>query len=489
MSQKKHTVISDCVRIPPQAVDIEESILGALLNDSEAIFRINLSPDDFYKDAHAKIFKAIRDLSDSSKVDMFTVTEKLQKNGQLDDVGGAYYITKLTTENYSSSHIETHACIIREKSIARKLINMGSSIQEMAFSPETDVFEVLEYAESKFTDLSTETGEADVSDMQQSLSETIKYIQDIHNLKQSGKLTGIPTGLTDLNRELNGGWHAPDLIVLGGRPGMGKTQFAVHFAQWASKFNQETLFVSIEMTKIQLILRMITESDALDIHKIRTGQMTPEEWSALDQIMGKLANMSLFIADDHSIRNLNNIKSLARKMSRQGKLKLLIIDYLQLIKTNMKFGTRDLEIGYITGELKNLAKELSIPIILLAQLNRPQKGMKITSPKLEDLRESGNIEQDADIVCFIHRPTYYDPNAPNDSFGRSWENRGGLILAKNREGQKDKKITFLHDAKYKRIWDDNSHPSINDNRAIRQNITPDVNGWVPTQDEDEDTPF
>jgi len=476
MNQKTPMYISDYGKLPPQAVELEEDVLGAIMLEKEAYLKINLRPEDFYKESHLKIFEAIKQLADKHiPIDMHLVVEQLRKNGTLEEVGGAYYITQLTVKISSSANIEFHAAIIRQKSLARKMISMSSSIQDMSFNENTDIADVFEFAEKEFTRITTDSNDVMASDMKESLEEVIKYISELQNKAQKGDKLAIPTCLNALNKELYGGWHAPDLIVIGARPSMGKTQFAVQFAKFASKALQDTLFVSIEMTKIQLLLRMITESDILSMDKIKTGQLTSDEWNELDLIMADLENMNLYISDDPSIRYLSNIKSVARSLARQGKLKLLIIDYLQLIKTNMKFGTRDLEIGYITGELKSLAKELNIPIILLAQLSRPMKGMKVKNPQLEDLRESGNIEQDADIVIFIHRPTYYDQEAV-DKIGNSWKNRGSLIIAKHREGERDKLIPFGHDEKFKRIFDDGCDPVHKNGDHITEGIFP-TDGW------------
>jgi replicative DNA helicase len=373
--------------------------------------------------------------------------------GELDTIGGSYFLALLSANVVSATNIHHHALIIKQKAIARNLISLSNEIQEMAYNQDTDVADIMEHLEKQYTDISTGNIASEASDINQSLEDTYNYLIDLQNNAESGKQIAIPTGLRELDYKLNGGWRAPDLIVLGGRPSMGKTQFAVHFAKYAGLSDKNTLVVSIEMTKIQLIIRMITENDKIDFYRLKTGRLTTEEWELVHNRITEISKLNLNIADDHNIRYLNNIKSLARKYSRKGKLDFLIIDYLQLIKTNAKFGTRDLEIGYITGELKNLAKELNVPIMLLAQLNRPMKGLKVTSPKLEDLRESGNIEQDADIVIFPHRPSYYDENAEDDN-GKSWKNRGGLIIAKHREGERDVRVLFQHDNSFKKIFDD-----------------------------------
>lgn len=465
-------------KIPPQALDLEDAVLGALMSEKNAIEKIDLNPTDFYKISNERIFLAIKRLNDlRNPIDILTVSDELEKMGELETIGGKYHLVILCSGVSGAANIEYHAAIIKQKSIARKLIALSSEIQEMSYNSETDVHDIFEYIEKTFTDISINTSESESSNIEESLTDTLAYIQKIQVDAASGKKTAIPTGLKELDKQLNGGWRSPDLIILGGRPSMGKTQFAVHFSKHASMNGNETLFISIEMTKIQLIIRMITEHDGIDFYKLKTGQLSNEEWSFIDEKVTEISRMKLFIADNPQIRNLSNIKSLARKTSRKSGLKLLIIDYLQLIRTNIKFGTRDLEIGYITGELKNLCKELNVPIIVLAQLNRPIKGVKVTSPKLEDLRESGNIEQDADIVIFPHRPTYYDKEA-EDEDGKSWINRGGLIIAKHREGEIGIKVLFQHDNSFKKIWDDGY------NFYNNVEVQPNVNFHEPKKNDD-----
>jgi len=454
MKQDKKTATSHCHdfgKLLPQAPELEEAVLGAIMIEKEAISKINLIAEDFYIPKNQTVFKTVQSLANQQKpIDMHTVVEQLRKNGTIDDIGGAYYITLLTAKVSSAAHLEYHALILKQKSTARKLIQMAYSVQSMAFDETVDIADAIELAEREFTAISAETTEAECFDMQEALTETLDYMAQLQVRREKGENTAISTGLQQLNNALNGGWQAPDLIILGGRPSMGKTQLAVHFAKNAGLQGDECLFVSIEMTKIQLIIRMITENEGIDFYRLKTGQLSREEWQLVNEKVGELERLNLSIADSHNVRNLNTIKSLARRQKRKGDLKLLIIDYLQLIETNMKFGTRDLEIGYITRNLKSLAKELNIPIILLAQLNRPTKGAKVEIPRLHDLRESGNIEQDADVVIFPHRPTYYDKEAHDDN--GSWENKGFLVIAKHREGAKDDYVMFYHDERFKKIW-------------------------------------
>jgi len=439
-------------KLPPQAPELEEAILGAVMIEKDAIELIDLQPLDFYKVAHQKLFQAILNLKNRhNPIDMYTVTEELRRTGEIDDVGGPYYITLLTAKVNSAAHLQYHSIIVKQKSISRQLIEMSSTAQTMAFDDKVDVVDIIDFVEKSFTEITTGSIESDSSTMNDALNETLDYISEIQRKANAGIVNAIPTGLRGLNKAMYGGWQAPDLVIIGGRPGMGKTQFAVSFAKEAGSTDNDCLFVSIEMTKIQLLLRMITEDDGIDFDSLKTGRLTTQEWALIESRVSDLIHLKINIADDDKIKNLSNIKSLARKLHRQGKLKMMVIDYLQLIETNMKFQTRDLEVGYITRQLKSLAKELNIPILLLAQLSRPPKGMKVTTPKLDDLRESGNIEQDADIVIFPHRPSYYDP-AIEDSKGVSWKNRGKLVLGKYRDGATCE-ILFEHNERFKKIWD------------------------------------
>ena len=304
-----------------------------------------------------------------------------------------------------------------------------------AYDESQDVGDTIELIEKSLTEIKTGSTAADYLNTKQAIQKTLQYLANIQARKEEGKSAAITTGLKALDKQFNGGWTAPDLIILGGRPGMGKTQFALHFAKAAAKQQKHTLFISIEMTVEQLILRVLTEDDRLNLYDMKTGQLDQEDWKAIDETVSEFENDSLYIADEYNVRNLSNIKSLARKLHRQSRLDLLIIDYLQLIKTNQTFGTRDIEIGHITGELKNLAKELNIPVILLAQLNRPVRRLS-KAPGTIRPRESGNIEQDADKVIFPHRRHITSPTQSMEPAEagkqRSFNNRQGPRRSKRR---------------------------------------------------------
>ncbi|WP_165021537.1 replicative DNA helicase [Dysgonomonas sp. ZJ279] len=455
-SKNQQLLISEPLgKIQPQSIELESAILGALLMESKAYQDIEdiLTSDDFYTEIHQIIFKAIFNLSGKRKpIDILTVVEELKAMGELEFIGGPLYIAELTEKVASSAHIIFHAQIIKQKSQARKLIRITSEIQAKAFDETQDIAETIECLEKSFTELVTSSTVSKSIGMPEALTIALDKAAMIQKLKQNGIQIAIPTGLHSLDEVFAGGWMSPDLIVLGARPSMGKTQNALSFAKAASMNNKDVFFVSIEMTATQLVNRFLLEDNRINGYNLRTGQMNMQEWAAMDERAKQLWDMKLNIGDDHNIRYLNNIKSEARRLKRKDKLDVMIIDYLGLIKTNLKFASRYLEIGYITGELKNLTKELDIPIILLSQLSRPIKGVAVKEPQLEDLRESGDIEQDADIVLFIHKPDYYDSGAI-DSKNEPWKGRGKIIISKYREGARNNSVIFYHDDRYKKIWD------------------------------------
>jgi replicative DNA helicase len=456
------SLIDPAGRLLPQSVELEGAVIGALLLESKAFYEIEglIGADDFYRSENGKIFSAISVLAGRrSKIDAYTVSEELRRSGELESCGGPYYLAGLIEKIASSAHILDHIRYIREKSMARKLIVLSNEIQHQAFDGTSDVREVIEYFEKEMTGIASYSSGNEPIGVEESLKRAFKKAEKIQSDRQSGIIRSITTGMRCLDMELNGGWKSPDLIVIGARPSMGKTQLALHFAKHASLSDKEVLFISIEMSNAQLMYRYLLEDESISNYNLQTGRMTTEEWAALDRQAGILGNMKIHIADSPGIRHLVNIKSEARRLKRRGKLDLMVIDYLGLIRTNMKFERRQLEIGHITGDLKNLAKELDIPIILLSQLSRPQKATAREAakkePDLESLRESGDIEQDADTVLFIHRPSFYDPEAI-DSDGNRWEGRGKIIISKYREGARNNTVIFHHDANFKKIWGSNS---------------------------------
>ena len=484
--QGQQSSIETLGKVQPQAVELEEAVLGALMLESKAYLDIEdiLSPDDFYVDTHRLIFESISRLNSKRKpIDMLTVIEELKTMGELDSIGGPLYIAQLVEKVGSSAHIVYHAQIINQKAKARDVIRIASNIMTKAYDETIDIGETIENLEMSLTDLTSSAGNYQSVSMNTALSEAMDTAAKTQELREKGIQIAVPTGLYTLDDILAGGWSAPDLIILGARPSMGKTQHSLSFAKAAASAGKEVLFISIEMKRTQLVNRYLLEDDRINSRHLKSGQMSMDEWAAIDERAGQLWNMKLNIADHHSIRYISNLKSEARRLKRKGKLQLMIIDYLGLIRTNMKFQSRQLEIGYITGELKNLAKELDVPIILLSQLNRPIKGTAVKEPQLEDLRESGDIEQDADIVLFIHKPDYYNPDVVS-SDGVPWKGRGKLILAKYREGARNQPIIFCHDSRYKKIWDNGIHQS-----SIDEHVPPAIPPKYDIDNRIEDNPF
>lgn len=448
--QDQHQDISSLGRIQPQALELEEAVLGALLLEKTAYQAIDniISEEDFYSDIHKSIFSSILKLVGKREpVDMLTVVQQLKKDGELEAVGGPLYISQLTDRVGSASHIEYHARIIAQKAISRRIIQAATDIQRMAYDETQDVAETLEYFEKSLSAVQPKNSNMQSLIMSDALTLTLDAANERQSQLNRGEISCIPTNIESLTRSLDGGWRKPDLIIIGARPSMGKTQMALSFAKAAAESGSTVGLFSIEMNTEQLVNRYLLEDERIDTRNLLTGQLSNQEWEAIDEQAGKLYNLPIHILDHHSIRYLNNIKSEARRLKRKNDLKLLIVDYLGLIRTNMKFERRQLEIAYITSELKSLAKELGIPIIVLSQLSRPEKGGKVRVPRLEDLRESGDIEQDADMVLFIHKPDYYDPDLTE------WSNMGMIVISKYRNGERNKVVQFAHDSRYKKIFE------------------------------------
>lgn len=435
----------------PRNEELERTILGEILmggvNKYIDIENI-ITAKSFYSDINATIFMACAKLScDKKDITPQELFQELYTSGKLDYIGGATHIAQLTRDVASSVAIVRHARELRQVELKRGAFLLAERLKEMAADSSTDESEVLEYADRGITELQTNT-EGQVYSMDESLSRYYEW--SLNNECHQNRV--ISSGLQSLDDVLDGGFRAPDLIVIGGRPSMGKTAFAVHFAECFVRAGFHTLFFSLEMTDIQLIHRMVAKNGLYSSH-VRKGTMTGEERRIQEENMSSLMGLKLHIACSESHKQLSAIKAEAYRFKRKGELDAIIIDYLQYIRTRQRFEKRYLEVGYITSELKALAKELDVPIILLAQLNRKTDGDLDQVPKMEDLRESGNIEQDADIIIFPHRPWVYD-NEATDPTGRSWKDRGILYIAKNREGQRNVKTYFMSDPQFKEFYDD-----------------------------------
>lgn len=422
-------------KLPPQAIELEEAVLGAIMLEKDALTSIIdvLKPEAFYKEAHQRIFEAIIALfTKSQPVDILTVTNELRVLGFLEIVGGPYYITQLTSRIASGANVEYHARIISEKHIQRELIRISSEIIRDAYEDTTDVFDLLDNAEKNLFAVSETNIRKNFESMDLLIHKAIKQVQSI-NLKE-GEFSGLSTGFINLDR-ITAGWQKSDMVVLAARPGMGKTAFVLSMARnMATDFNIPVVFFSLEMSAVQLVMRLIASESEIPAQNLRKGNLSPEDWNQLNAKITKLSEAPLFI-DDTPALSVFELRAKCRRLKAQKDIQCVIIDYMQLMNSgnDKGGGNRVEEISYISRSIKSLAKELDIPIIALSQLSRAVEtrgGVK--KPVLSDLRDSGAIEQDADIVCFIYRPDYYqsdDENNRNDNSGAA-----ELIIAKHRNG-------------------------------------------------------
>ncbi len=426
-------------KIPPQAIDLEEAVLGAMLIDKKGVDEVIdiLQPDAFYKIAHQHIFECIYQLFESSEpIDLLTVASGLRKNGKLEAVGGDFYLVQLTQKVASSAHIEFHARIILQKFIQRSLIKISSEIIDSAYKDATDVFDLLDEAESKLYDVTQGNIKKSSESAQNLVIQAKKKIEEIS--KRDG-LSGVSTGFEKLDG-LTSGWQPSDLIIIAARPGMGKTALTLSMARNIAVTKQiPVAFFSLEMSSVQLITRLISAETGLSSEKLRTGKLADHEWQQLNVKVSDLEKAPLFIDDTPSL-SIFDLRAKARRLSSQHGIKLIVIDYLQLMTagTNNKSGNREQEISTISRNLKALAKELDIPVIALSQLSRAVETRGGTKrPMLSDLRESGAIEQDADIVSFIYRPEYYGIDEWDDEERSPSQGQAEFIVAKHRNGGLD----------------------------------------------------
>ena len=425
-------------KIPPQAVELEEAVLGAMMIDKKGIDDVIdvLSADAFYDQKHNEVYAAIYELFQNSEpIDLLTVSNLLKKNGKLEFVGGDFFLIRLTQKVASSAHIEFHARIILQKYIQRKLISISSEIIENAYDESTDVFELLDDAEAKLFEVTQGNLKKSSEAAGSLVKQALKKIQEIGN---SEGMSGLETGFTKLDA-LTSGWQPSDLVIIAARPGMGKTAFVISMAKnMAIDFNHGVAVFSLEMSSVQLITRMISSETGLTSEKLRKGNLEPHEWEQLNVKVKKLSDAPIFIDDTPSL-SVFDLRAKARRLVSQHGVKIIVIDYLQLMTAGGKAGgNREQEISMISRNLKALAKELEVPVIALSQLSRAVEtrgGSK--RPLLSDLRESGAIEQDADIVSFIFRPEYYGMTEWDDDEHTPCEGQGEFIVAKHRNGGLD----------------------------------------------------
>ena len=470
-------------RIPPQAVDLEEVVLGALMLEKEAVNAVIdiLTPEVFYKEAHQLIFSAIKDLfTKSEPIDILTVTNHLKSTNDLDAVGGAYYISQLTNRVVSSANIEYHSRIILQKHIQRQLIQISSETIKDAYEDSADVFDLLDNAENKLFQISENNLRRNYDQM----PDLVKLaIEDIEKAKNSGsQLRGVPSGYTELDR-ITQGWQKSDLIILAARPSMGKTAFALNMARNAAvDFNKPIAFFSLEMSSVQLVTRLISSETSLTADKLRTGRLEEYEWQQLNTKVTPLINAKIFI-DDTPQLSVFDLRAKCRRLKQQHDIQMIFIDYLQLMTAKTeKNGNREQEISNISRSLKSLAKELNIPVLALSQLSRSvetRPGSK--KPILSDLRESGAIEQDADMVLFIYRPEYYGLSEDEDH--SSTKGKAVVSIAKHRNGKLgDVELRFVGQyARFEDLEQDYTKNFGGGNNFQSGQYSPNNNFNVPTQ--------
>jgi replicative DNA helicase len=447
----------------PHALELEQAILGAIMLERDALTRVTdtLTSEMFYKPAHTDIYKAMMELSNASEpIDKLTVMERLKKMDRLAQVGGPYYIAELTSRVASAANIEHHAHIVAQKFIQRELIRICRNVADEASDESNDIFDLLDNAEKQLYELSTDKLRRESLSMSHLTHRTIEELQAL--ISKGDGVTGLTSGFAQLDK-LTSGWQPSDLIILAARPAMGKTAFVLSLARNAAmRGNQPVAIFSLEMAATQLVRRLISSEAEIELQKMRTGQLSDAEWSQLNDRIARMSEAPIFI-DDTPALSLFDLRTKCRRLKSQHNIQMVIIDYLQLMTAeSKKGGNREQEISAISRGLKVLAKELSVPIIALSQLSRApeQRPGNDKRPMLSDLRESGAIEQDADMVMFLYRPEYYD--MLEDEEGNSTKGMCEVIIAKQRNGPTDRvKLRFVQQfARFDDWQDDRFSPNM-----------------------------
>jgi len=416
-------------KLPPQNIEIEKAVLGAIIMEKKAILKIAsiLEPENFYKYEHQKIYKAIQQLFLNNKpIDLLTVYEQLNKNKALEEIGGPVYIQSLTDNVLSSAHIVEHSYFIKQKWLSRELIRISHETQQKAYDPEYDIDDILNETQRGLYDLVNNVTTGSYEHIGQIGAKELKRIEHIEN---KGGINGVTSGFKKLDR-ITGGWQQQDLIIIGARPSMGKTSLALKFAINPTKFNNKVGFFSLEMSKESLYRRLLSSETGIENGKFRSGELNELDWSKIEYAQARIEDMGIYIDDTPRI-SVIEFRAKAMNMKYEHNIDMIIVDYLQLMRAPGK-RDREREIAEISASLKATAKELDIPIISLAQLSRQVEMRSDKRPQLSDLRESGSLEQDADIVAFIHRPEYY--GILEDHEGNSTKQKIEFIIAKHRNG-------------------------------------------------------
>lgn len=426
-------------RVPPQNIEAEQAVLGAMLIDKEAIAKATevLSADDFYREAHRVIFSAMLELYNKNEaVDMVTVTEILKRDNKLEDIGGIAYITSLANVVLTAANVKYHAEIVAEKSVLRQLVRVSTEIAAMGYEANEDVGTLLDTAESRILEISNRKKKNDFTAINDILMDSVQSIESL--LQNKGGLTGLPAGFADLDK-LTSGLHPSDFIILAARPSMGKTALALNIVQNVALRAHKVIggeprsvaFFSLEMSKEQLVNRMLCAEAGIDSQRLRVGEMHDEDWTHLWDACDTMSRAKIYIDDTAGITAMD-MRSRARRLKAEHGLDLIVVDYLQLMQGSGKrnnSGDRQQEVSEISRSMKALARELDVPVLALSQLSRSVESRQVKRPMLSDLRESGSLEQDADIVAFLYREDYYNPETENK--------HTELIIAKHRNGPVD----------------------------------------------------
>jgi len=414
-------------KVPPQSIDAERSTLGSMLIDRDAIAKVIeiLKPDDFYREAHSTIFQVINVLFDKGEpVDLVTVSEELRDRDALDDIGGIAYLTSLANSVPTSANVTYYAKIVEEKSILRKLIRSSAEISKLGYSADKELDEILDEAERSIFNISQKRAIQDFSGIRDVLMDTFDDLEKLYDNK--GGVTGVPTGFTDLDK-MTSGFQDSDLIIIAARPSMGKTALALNIAQYAAVEKDVSVAIfSLEMSKQQLVQRMLCCEAQVDNHRLRTGYLNERDWNKLTDAAGKLSESKVFIDDTPGI-TVMEMRAKARRIKAEHGLDLILIDYLQLMQGSSNSESRQQEVSKISRSLKGLARELDVPVVSLSQLSRAVEQRNDKRPQLSDLRSSGSIEQDADVVAFIYRDDYYNPDSEKAGITE-------IIIGKQRNG-------------------------------------------------------
>lgn len=438
-------------KIPPQNVDAEKSLLGAVLIDEETLADISehVTVKDFYDKRHSAIFGAMMRLYEKHRpVDLLTLTEELKRKKEIELVGGSAYLTELTNYVPTAAHAEAYAELVAQKAVRRRLIKASGEISELGYDEDTTTQELLEKAEAELFSVSDQSLKQDLASLESILTESFDRMEELHRNK--GTLRGIRTGYRDLDN-MTAGLQRSDLIVLAARPAMGKTTLVTNLAyNVATIAKQPVLFFSLEMSKEQLVDRMLADASGVDAWNIRTGNLSDDDFSKLSEAMGEMAEAPIYIDDTPGMTVLE-IRTKARRAMHENPLGLIIVDYLQLMQASGRSdGNRVQEVSEISRGLKLIARELNVPVIALSQLSRSVESRSPQVPQLADLRESGSIEQDADIVMFIYREAYYNPETDR-------ENVTDLIIAKHRNGPTGKVELYFHPERLRFMSLDRKH--------------------------------